>query len=72
MCNDENMKSQMQLQLNNIFGNIKFSGLNNALRYPKYQNNKKYFVTFFYKNDCNEIQKMLGMLKVYLNDLDKI
>lgn len=67
--NNELLKNHLEKQIKeNIFCNIKFSGLYNAIRYPFYKNNI-YRITKLSKEDCYKLYKIHCLLKKYIDEL---
>jgi HEPN domain-containing protein len=67
--NDETLKHQISVQLKqDVFKNIRFSAIYNAVRYPFYTNNT-YTVTEMSKEDCDTLQEIYNSLKKYIKEL---
>ena len=67
--NNEILKQQINTQLKqNVFRNIRFSVIYNAVRYPFYKNNA-YMVTEMSKKDCDVLREIYDSLKQYMTQL---
>lgn len=72
--NDSNLKSQLEKQLLiGVFENIRFLGLYNNCRYPKY-NSKfgNYSILKISKNDCERMKNIATKLDRFLADFYKL
>lgn len=69
--NNEALRCQLMTQIkNNIFGNIKFSVVYNATRYPYYSNRtSSYRITRMTDDDCQILHKMCQQLKDFLEQM---